>query len=171
MEKEQPTTLESIEAEIKRTYAEANELATNAKADARAAVLRMADCGQYLLLARDHVKSSTEWIVGLGLDPLKASRSIYLARNRDQLELELWPADVAKLGAQVVGLLPPPPDRETNDSERSACAPNHWLAHAGKLQRSFNDLFTKKPIEQWREDERENVKLAIKPFVDLDESL
>ena len=163
-------TLPVIEAEIRAAYAEANALAVTAKANARAAVLRMADCGQMLMVAKDHVRGNrNEWLTSLGIDADKAAKAIHLARNRDQLELELWPADMAKLGAQMLGILPPPGSagREENDPERTTGASTHWLTYAGKLQRSFTDLFARKPVDQWRHDERESLRVSLKPIVDI----
>lgn len=167
-------TLPTIEDEIRAAYAEANALALTSKNNARAAVLRMADCGQMLIVAKDHVRTNrVEWLKSLGIDPDKASKAIHLARNREQLELDLWPADIAKLGAQMLGILPPPGSysREENDPERSTGTPNHWLIHAGKLQRSFSDLFSRKPVEQLRADERESLRVALKPIVDIYQKL
>ncbi len=129
-------TLPVIETEIRSAYAEANALAVTAKGNARAAVLRMADCGQMLMVAKDHVRGNrNEWLASLGIDPDKAAKAIHLARNRDQLELDLWPADMAKLGAQMLGILPPPGSsgREENDPERTTGASTHWLTYAGKM--------------------------------------
>jgi hypothetical protein len=163
-------TLPVIETEIRSAYAEANALALTAKGNARAAVLRMADCGQMLMVAKDHIKGNrNEWLESLGIDADKAAKAIHLARNRDQLELDLWPADMAKLGAQMLGILPPPGSsgREENDPERTTGASTHWLTYAGKLQRSVADLFARKPMEQWRHDERESLRVAIKPIAEL----
>ena len=169
-----PTTLGAIEEEIKRAYSEANTLAVTAKQNARAAIMRMADCGEMILLGREQVKSSkNEWIGSLGIPIENAEKAVSLARNREQLELELWPLDVAKMGAQLIGLLPPhaSANRVEDDPERCTKASNHWLTYAGKLQNSFKQLFTSKPLEDWRKDEKENVKLALKPFVELYEKL
>lgn len=163
-------TLDAIEQQAKEKYALAQHLAATAKESARDAVLAMADCGQMLLMGREHVRGAKgEWIVGLGIPLEAADKAVFLARNREQLELDLWPADIAKVGAQFVGLLPPPgsANRQENDPERSTGAPNHWLSYAGKLQRGLDDLFSSRPVEQWRVDERENVKLALKPIVEL----
>ena len=163
-------TLPVIESEIRSAYAEANALALTAKGNARAAVLRMADCGQMLMVAKDHIKGNrAEWLESLGIDPDKAAKAIHLARNRDQLELDLWPADMAKLGAQMLGILPPPGSsgREENDPERTTGASTHWLTYAGKLQRSVADLFARKPVDQWRDDERESLRVSLKPIVEI----
>jgi hypothetical protein len=76
---------------------------------------------------------------------------------------------MAKLGAQMLGILPPPGSsgREENDPERTTGASTHWLTYAGKLQRSFTDLFTRKPVEQWRADERESLRVSLKPIVEI----
>ena len=163
-------TLEAIESRAREQYALAHRLATEAKASARDAVLAMADCGQMLLLGREHVRGAKgEWIVGLGISLADAEKAVFLARNREQLELELWPQDVAKVGAQFVGLLPPPgsSNRATDDPERSTGVPSGWFSHANKLQRGLTDLFASRPVTAWREDERANVKLSLKPIVDL----
>ena len=130
----------------------------------------MADCGQMLLMGREHVRGAKgEWIVSLGIPLADADKAVFLARNRDQLELDLWPQDVAKVGAQFVGMLPPPgsSNRATDDPERSTGVPNSWFSHANKLQRGLTDLFASRPVTAWREDERANVKLSLKPIVDL----
>jgi hypothetical protein len=172
-------TLEAIESRAREQYALAQRLATEAKASARDAVLAMADCGQMLLLGREHVRGAKgewvkgEWIARLGIPQEDADKAVFLARNRKQLELELWPQDVAKIGAQFVGLLPPPgsSNRATDDPERSTGASNYWFTHANKLHRGLTDLFSWRPVTDWREDERANVKLSLKPIVDLYESL
>jgi hypothetical protein len=76
---------------------------------------------------------------------------------------------MAKLGAQMLGILPPPGSsgREENDPERTTGASTHWLTYAGKLQRSFTDLFARKPVEQWRADERESLRVSLKPIVEI----
>ena len=162
-------TLPVIEKEIRAAYTEANALAVTAKGNARAAVLRMADCGQMLMVAKDHVRGNrNEWLASLGIDADKAAKAIHLARNRDQLELDLWPADMAKLGAQMLGILPPPGSYATaTEPEKASWVNNHWLTYAGKLQRSFTDLFTRKPVEQWRADERESLRVSLKPIVEI----
>lgn len=102
-------TLDAIEIQAREQYALALRHAIDAKASAREAVLSMADCGQMLLMGREHVRGPKgEWIVGLGIPLQDAEKAVFLARNRDQLELDLWPQDVAKVGAQFVGMLPPP---------------------------------------------------------------
>ena len=161
--------LGAIELEIKQAYAEANLLAAKAKSDGRAAILKMADVGQYILLGREHIRDRAQWITSLGLDATIADRAVHLARNRDQLELELWPSDVAKLGAQIVGILPPHVAqlRSENDPEKSVEANNHWLNYSGKLQRSFQEMFKAKPIENWRQDERDAIRVALKPLMDI----
>ena len=167
-------TLDAIEQQAKQQYALAQSLAANAKVSARQAILAMADCGQMLLMGREHVRGGkAEWVASLGIPLPDADKAVFLARNRDQLVLDLWPQDVAKVGAQFVGLLPPPgsSNRSTDDPERSTGAANHWLAYAGKLNRGLNDLFGSRPVAAWREDERTNVKLALKPIVELYETL
>ena len=162
-------TLPVIEQEIKNAYAEANALALTAKSNARAAILRMADCGQMILISKDYVKGNrNQWLTSLGIHPDNAAKAVHLARNRDQLELELWPADVAKFGAQMLGILPPPGSYATaTEPEKASWVNNHWLTYAGKLQRSFTDLFTRKPVEQWRDDERESLRVSLKPIVEI----
>jgi hypothetical protein len=173
---EQPTTLtlEAIEQRAKEQYTLAQHLAATAKDAARDAVLAMADCGQMLLMGREHVRGPKgEWIVGLGIPLADADKAVFLARNREQLELELWPQDIAKVGAQFCGLLPPPgsANRSEHDPERTTGAPNHWLSYAGKLNRGLVELFNSRPVAEWRDDERTNVKLALKPIVELYETL
>ena len=163
-------TLEAIEIQAREQYALALRHAVDAKASAREAVLAMADCGQMLLMGREHVRGPKgEWIVGLGIPIHDAEKAVFLARNRDQLQLDLWPQDVAKVGAQFIGMLPPPgsSNRATDDPERSAGVPSGWFTHANKLQRGLTDLFTSRPVTAWREDERANVKLSLKPIVEL----
>jgi hypothetical protein len=163
-------TLDAIEQQAKQQYALAQSLAADAKVSARQAILAMADCGQMLLMGREHVRGGkAEWIASLGIPLPDADKAVFLARNRDQLVLDLWPQDVAKVGAQFVGLLPPPgsSNRSTDDPERSTGAANHWLAYAGKLNRGLNDLFGSRPLDQWRDDEREHVRVALQPLVDV----
>lgn len=174
VEENQTLTLKAIEQEAKAKYELAQHLAATAKGSARDAVLAMADCGTMLLMAREHVRGSkSEWIIGLGIPLPDADKAVFLSRNREQLELDLWPADVAKVGARFVGLLPPPvsANRAENDPERTTGAPNHWLSYAGKLNRGLVELFNSRPIDRWRDDERTNVKLALKPIVELYEKL
>ena len=161
--------LEAIEKEIKLAYSEANFLASKAKSDGRAAILKMADVGQYILIGREHIKDKNQWLNNLGIDTSIAEKAVHLARNRDQLELDLWPSDVAKLGAQIVGILPPHVSqlRGQNDPERTSESNNHWLNYAGKLQKSFSGMFKTKPIEKWRPDEKESIRVALKPLIDI----
>lgn len=169
-----PTTLGAIEGEIKRAYAEANALALTAKQNARAAIMRMADCGDMILLGREQIKGGkSEWIESLGIPVDKSEKAISLARNREQLELELWPSDVAKLGAQLIGILPSnvSAQRMENDPERTTKTSTHWITYVGKINDSLKQLFTSKPLSTWREDEKQNVKVALKPLIDLYEKL
>jgi hypothetical protein len=166
----QTLTLEAIESRAKEQYAAAQSLAASAKETARSAVLAMADCGQMLLMGREHVRGPKgEWIVGLGIPLADADKAVYLARNRDQLMLDLWPQDIAKMSAQMIGMLPPPgsANRATDDPERSTGASGHWLSHVGKLSSAFDHLFSTRPLESWRQDERDNVKQALQPIVEL----
>ena len=166
--------LATLETEIRTAYREANEFSLRAKETAREAVLRMADCGQLILLAKEHVRGNRQaWLTSLGIEPAKASKAVYLAKNRDQLELDLWPADMAKLGAQILGILPPPSsaNRQENDPERTTASNNSWFTLAGKLQKAVKELVSNRPVSKWRQDERENLRLALKPLVDLYESI
>jgi hypothetical protein len=163
-----------IENEIRRTYHEANALSIQANGTARNAVMKMAECGLFILMGKEKYRGNkVEWIRSLGIKEDVAEKAVHLARNRDQLELALWPSDIAKMGAQIIGMLPPPSsaNRMTDDPERSTAPANSWLTHAGKLQKAFKELFTARPITHWREDERENVRFALRPLVDLYESL
>jgi hypothetical protein len=169
-----PTTLGVIEGEIKKAYAEANALALTAKQDARAAIMRLADCGEMILLGREQIKGSkTEWIESLGISADRSEKAVCLARNREQLELDLWPSDVAKLGAQLIGILPPhaSAQRVEDDPERTTKVTTHWIAYVGKINNSFKQLFDSKPLSTWREDEKQNVKIALKPIFDLYQTL
>jgi hypothetical protein len=168
--------LGAIEDEIKRAFAEANALAVTAKQDARAAIMRLADCGDMILLGREQIKGGvgkSEWIESLGISVEKSEKAISLARNREQLELELWPSDVAKLGAQLIGILPlnVSAQRMQNDPERTTKTSTHWITYVGKINDSLKQLFTSKPLSNWREDEKQNVKVALKPLIDLYEKL
>jgi len=170
----QTLTLDAIERQAIEKYALANHLAATAKDAARDAVLAMADCGQMLLMGREHIHGSkNEWVAKLGIPTEAADKAVFLARNRDQLELDLWPSDIAKVGAQFVGLLPPPgsANRAENDPERSTGSSTHWLSYAVKLQRGLSGLFSVRPVDGWRQDERENVKTALRPIIALYESL
>jgi hypothetical protein len=51
-------TLPVIEQEIKNAYSEANALALTAKSNARAAILRMADCGQMIVISKDMLRGT-----------------------------------------------------------------------------------------------------------------
>ena len=167
-----PTTLGVIEDEIKKAYAEANALALTAKQNARAAIMRLADCGDMILLGREQIKggvNKVEWIESLGISADKSEKAISLARNREQLELELWPSDVAKLGAQLIGILPPhaSAQRIEDDPERTTKVSTHWISYVGKINNSLKELIENKPLNTWREDEKQNVKVALKPIIDL----
>jgi hypothetical protein len=171
-----PTTLGAIENEIRVAYAESNALALTAKQNARAAIMRLADCGDMILLGREQIKggvNKVEWIESLGISADKSEKAISLARNREQLELELWPSDVAKLGAQLIGILPPhaSAQRSENDPERTTKVSTHWIAYVGKINTSLKQLFEAKPLSDWREDEKQNVRVALKPIIDLYSSI
>jgi len=169
---EHPTklTLDAIQSEARAAYAEAQALAIDARRNARAAVLRMADCGQMLLLGREHVRGNrAQWVLSMGIPLTDADKAVALARNRDQLNLELWPQDVAKMGAQLIGLLPPAgsANRAQDDPERTTAKSGHWLGYVKKLSSTFDHLFTVNPLSDWRDDERQSVKDALKPLVDI----
>lgn len=170
MEIVEQNSLDALAAQARERYEDAMRLAIDAKATAREAVLAMADCGTMLLLGREQAKAGKgDWLASVGIPLEHADKAVYLARNREQLELDLWPADVAKVGATFVGLLPPPgsANRDVNDPERTIGPTMHWLSFAGKLQRSLSAIATTKPLDQWRDDERQNVKLALKPIVEF----
>jgi hypothetical protein len=171
---EEPTRINSIEQGIQQAYNEAVALSLEAKHNARAAIMRMADCGDMILIGREQAKSSKrEWIANIGIPIDKVEKLIALSRNRDQLELELWPPDVAKLGAQAIGILPQYSlaNKQDGDSERTTLPSNNWLTLTGKLNNSLTELFTAKPLSDWRADERQNVKVALKAIVDIYENL
>ena len=96
-----------------------------------------------------------------------AEKALWLNRNREQLELELWPQDVAKVSARFCGLLPAPfsEGKEQRDTERPVTG--HWLTYAGKLQRNLSSLISERPLAKWRDDERESMRVALQPIVDL----
>jgi hypothetical protein len=77
VEQQTTLTLEAIEREAKSKYELAQHLAATAKDAARDAVLAMADCGQMLLMGREHVRGPKgEWIVGLGIPLPDAEKAV-----------------------------------------------------------------------------------------------
>lgn len=163
-------TTDAIREEVLKAYTEARELAQAARDNGRAAILRMADCGQMIILGRENIRGSkNEWIAELGIPLEDATKAVSLARNREQLNLELWPQDVAKMGAQLIGMLPPSgaSNREENDPERTTKKSDHWLGYVRKLSSSFDHLFERRPLDDWRADERESVKKALEPLAKL----
>lgn len=185
IQQHEPTTYLAIAEQARAKYELATNLAITAKDAARDAVLAMADMGAMVELGWEMCRGGKtgddagapatragmleSW--GIPLDD--ADKATYLHRNREQLELALWPQDVAKIAGRFVGLLPPPGSahRSTDDPERTGGAPSHWLSYAGKLHKSVSALFDSKPVEQWRLDERENVKKSLRPIVELWERL
>ena len=171
---DETTKINSIEQSIQDAYNEAVVLSLEAKNNARAAVMRMADCGDLILIGREQVRANKrEWIANIGIPIDKIEKLIALSRNRDQLELELWPPDVAKLGAQAIGILPQYSlaSKQEGDAERSTIPSNNWLTLTGKLNTSLAGLFTTKPLSDWRDDERQNLKVALKAIVEIYETL
>jgi hypothetical protein len=169
VENNEQGALHKVGESVQETYREALELAREGREQLRSAVLRLADCGELLISARPMLKGQdwNAWVQTLGIDPTHAQKSVHLARNRDQLELDLWPQDVAKIGAQFVGVLPPSgsSNREENDPERRVIC--HWFQHAGKLTKSLQGLLANREIDDLRADERENLASALKPIADL----
>jgi hypothetical protein len=171
---EEATRINSIEQSIQQAYNEAVVLSLEAKQNARAAIMRMADCGDMIIIGREQVKTNKrEWISSIGIPIDKIEKLISLSRNRHQLELELWPPDVAKLGAQAIGILPQYSlaNKQEGDSERTTLPSNNWLTLTGKLNNSLTELFISKPLSDWRDDEKQNVKVALKAIVDIYENL
>ena len=164
-----PTNLEAIEAAAKDRYAEALLLASQAKHNARESLNALAECGSLLMLGKEQVVNRPEWILSLGIPLDHADKAVFLYRNREQLLLDLWPSDVARVGLQFAELLPPPgsANRETNDPERTTGPSRLWLAHAGKLHKSLLDLTTAKPVSDWRDDEKENLRIALEPIMKI----
>lgn len=165
----QPTNIEAIETAAKARYAEALLLASQAKHSARESLNALAECGSLLMLGKEQVANRPEWILSLGIPLDHADKAVFLYRNREQLLLDLWPSDVARVGLQFAELLPPPgsANRDTNDPERTAGPSRLWLAHAGKLHKSLVDLVTAKPVSDWRDDEKENLRIALAPIVKI----
>ena len=165
----QPTNLKAIEDAAKTRYADALLLASQAKHTARESLTALAECGSLLMLGKEQVGNRPEWILSLGIPLDHADKAVFLYRNREQLLLDLWPSDVARVGLQFAELLPPPgsANREMNDPERTPGPSRLWLAHAGKLHKSLLDLVTMKPFSDWREDEKENLRVALEPIVKL----
>ena len=169
-------SLEAIEIAIQSKYGEALDLAGRAKRNQRGAVLAMAGVGELLLTAGEIVRKTGEpkgeWLARVGVLPDHADKAIFLARNRDQLELDLWPKDIAKVGLKVCDLLPHSPLVEPSKPEKTESkTAQHWLSHTIKLRSSLEALTKDQPIESWREDERENVKLSLLPIVKFYNSL
>jgi hypothetical protein len=103
-------TLPVIEQEIRAAYTEANALAVTAKGNARAAVLRMADCGQMLMVAKDHVRGNrNEWLASLGIDPDKVEFEIEMTIPSSIFELAQLEARNARadLAGRMVRLVHP----------------------------------------------------------------
>lgn len=170
-------------------YETALHLAATAKDAARDAVLLMAEVGAMLELGWESVRRGDAGVdagdeAGVeagdnrptargtmaeswGIPRDDAEKAVWLNRNREQLELELWPQDVAKVSARFCGLLPAPfaEGKEQRDGERAPSG--HWLTYAGKLQRNLSSLLTDRPLAKWRDDERESMRVALQPIVDL----
>lgn len=189
-------SLESIEEALKIKYGEALELAGRAKRNQRGAVLAMAGVGELLLMGGELIvkvgwgsvserESKSEWLARVGVLPDHADKAIFLARNREQLELELWPKDVAKVGLKVCDLLPDMissnrgdqglgqgetqgKDKARTEGRQTA---QHWLSHTIKLRASLDSLAKDQAIMSWRQDERDSVRLALLPIVRFCESL
>ena len=172
-------SLEAIEIAIQSKYGEALDLAGRAKRNQRGAVLAMAGVGELLLMGGELIlktgEPKGEWLARVGVLPDHADKAIFLARNRDQLELDLWPKDVAKVGLKVCDLLPNGGNVVGGENEgggnRGGRTTQHWLSHTLKLRSSLEALTKDQPIDSWREDERENVKLSLLPIVKFYNSL
>lgn len=166
---EQPSTLEAIGHAARERYVEAIGLASQAKHNARQSLLLLAECGTMLLMGKDQVGNRNEWVLGLGIPLDHADKAVFLSRNREQLELDLWPQDVARVGLQFAELLPPPgsANRDTNDPERTPGPSRLWLSHAGKLHKSLFELFNARPLADWRTDERDHLRVALEPIVKI----
>lgn len=166
--------IDALGDSIRAKYNEALRLAGEGRETLRASVLALADCGDMFISAKSLIKGIdvADWAERLGIDKTHAAKSIHLARNRDQLELDLWPQDVAKIGAQFVGVLPPPgsSNREENDPERGKVA-FHWFSYAGKLTKSLQAMFAGRSLEDMGTEERENLAHALRPIAEVYKNL
>jgi hypothetical protein len=181
--------LDAAKHSARTKYETALHLAATAKDAARDAVLIMAEVGAMLEVGweatrrgqvgadaggevRDNAGDNRPATRGSmaeswGIPRDDAEKALWLNRNREQLELELWPQDVAKVSARFCGLLPAPfsEGKEQRDTERPVTG--HWLTYAGKLQRNLSSLISDRPLAKWRDDERESMRVALQPIVDL----
>jgi hypothetical protein len=165
--------IEALSESIRGKYNEALKLAAEGRETLRASVLALADCGDMLIAAKSILKTEVgRFAESIGIDREHAQKSMHLARNRDQLELELWPQDVAKIGAQFVGVLPPPgsSNREENDPERGKVA-FHWYSYAGKLTKSLQAMFAGRSLDDMGTEERENLAHALRPIAEVYKNL
>jgi hypothetical protein len=166
--------IDALGEDIRAKYNEALKLAGQGRETLRASVLALADCGDMFISSKSLIKGIDvgDWAERLGIDRNHAAKSIHLARNRDQLELDLWPQDVAKIGAQFVGVLPPPgsSNREENDPERGKVA-FHWFSYAGKLTKSLQAMFVGRSLDDMGTEERENLAHALRPIAEVYKSL
>lgn len=162
--------IDALGESIRAKYDEALRLAGQGRETLRASVLALADCGDMFIASKSLVKGLDvgEWAERLGIDRTHAAKSVHLARNRDQLELDLWPQDVAKIGAQFVGVLPPPgsSNREENDPERGKVLV-HWFSYAGKLTKSLQAMFVGRSIDDMGTEERDNLAHALRPIAEV----
>jgi len=165
--------LDAAKHAARSKYETALHLAATAKDAARDAVLLMAEVGAMLEVGweatrrGDEATTRSSMAESWGIPRDDAEKALWLNRNREQLELELWPQDVAKVSARFCGLLPAPfsEGKEQRDTERPATG--HWLTYAGKLQRNLSSLISDRPLAKWRDDEKESMRVALQPIVDL----
>jgi hypothetical protein len=172
MEIELNPDLTPAELEARAQYERAMSLAATAKDNAREAVLALADCGTMLMVAKDNQRGSkADWLARIGIPAGDAEKAVHLARNREQLMLDLWPSDVAKVGTQWLGLLPPPSSAAGEPVAKGASVALGWFSFAGKLTKSLDAMVESRPIEKWEEHERQNVALVLKPILEFAKKL
>ena len=161
--------IEKIGVDVAEKYRNAIALASSGRETLRQAVIELANCGEMLVSARS-IDSKLDVLAlaeRYGMDRGHAQKAIHLSRNRDQLELDLWPQDVAKIGAQFVGVLPPPgsSNREKLDPERGKIA-FHWFTFANKLTQCLQGMLAIRPPEEMTTDERQALDRALRPIVE-----
>jgi hypothetical protein len=143
----------TIAQKINETFAEAAKLADIAKGNATAAILKAAECGNYIIEARSQVGSNhwTEWLANHApsITPDIAKKYAKLAKC-EQLELALADANSQRDAMRIIGLLP----SSARDGDERRERDDSWLSPLVRIVGIIQKTIDHRPVQSWPEIER-----------------
>ena len=143
----------TIASKINETFAEAHALAETAKGNATAAILKAAECGNYIIEARAQVASNhwADWLRDNtpAITPETAKSYVRLAKH-EQIELALADANSQRDAMRIIGLLP----TSSRDGDERRERDDSWLSPMVRIVGMIQKTIDHRPVTTWPEIER-----------------